>query len=140
MTMAMATRAWRPGVHWLVALLLATMATTGCAMTNQPNATDAGPAQRVIVKFRDDSPAGRDPSAVQARLDGIAAAGAGTPGAALRWLHRTGVGADVITVTPPLDAAQTARLLERLSAAPDVEYVEPDGRMRIAPGAAAPVR
>ena len=138
--MTMATRAWRPGLHWLVALLLATMATTGCAMTNQPTARDAGPAQRVIVKFRDDSPAGRDPAAVQARLDAMATADLGGPGVTLRWLHRTGVGADVVVATPPLAPAQMQSLLARLSAAADVEYAEPDGRMRIAPDVTPPAR
>lgn len=134
------TRAWQPCMRWLATLLLTTMATTGCAMTNQPTEADAGPAQRFIVKFRDDSPAGRDAAAVQARLDAMAVADAAGPGVTLRWLHRTGVGADVIVVTPQLAPAQAHGLLERLSAAPDVEYAEPDGRMRIAPDTATPAR
>ncbi|MEZ0469447.1 hypothetical protein [Luteimonas salinilitoris] len=96
-----------------------------------------GPYQRFIVKYRGDSAPGRDSRAVQARLDRAAAApgvstGDGTP-PALTWQRRLGVQADVFKADRPLDRDQAQRLMQRLADDPDVEYVEVDAMMGIAP-------
>ncbi|NZA26667.1 hypothetical protein H0E84_09740 [Luteimonas sp. SJ-92] len=98
-----------------------------------------GPYQRFIVKYRSDSAPGRDPRAVQSRLDrAVAASGLmlsdeDTP-LALQWQRRLAVQADVLQAERPLDRAEARRLLEALAADPDVEYVEVDALMRAGPG------
>ncbi|WP_149195972.1 hypothetical protein [Luteimonas suaedae] len=96
-----------------------------------------GPYQRFIVKYRGDSAPGRDPGAVQARLDRAAASsGLSTGGdvpSALAWQRRLGVQADVVKVDRPLDRDQAQRLMQRLADDPDVEYVEVDAMMGIDP-------
>ncbi|WP_143703868.1 MULTISPECIES: hypothetical protein [Luteimonas] len=120
----------------MLALLLTTM--TGCAMATQQTALPAdGSYQRFIVKYREASAPGRDPAAVQPRLD--AAASTVAP-VTLAWQRRMGVQADVFTTSVPLDADAAQELMQRLSDDPDVEYVEPDGRMGIGPGPALPER
>lgn len=90
-----------------------------------------GPYQRFIVKFREGSLPARDSALVASALEGAARdAGAG----GLEWLHRLGVGADVVRSTRPLDQDQARRLVERIVADPDVEYVEVDAMMRAGPG------
>ncbi len=90
-----------------------------------------GPYQRFIVKYRADSAPGRDPQAVQPRLD-KAADGSG-PAVRLQWLRRMGVQADVFQADAPLDRERAQQLLDTLAADPDVEYVEVDGRVGIDP-------
>lgn len=95
-----------------------------------------GPYQRFIVKYRRDSVPGRDPKAVQVRLD-RAAASSGLSGGdvappAAAWQRRMGVQADVFKTERPLDREQALRLMRRLADDPDVEYVEVDALMGIA--------
>ncbi|WP_407354254.1 hypothetical protein [Luteimonas sp. R10] len=96
-----------------------------------------GPYQRFIVKYRSDSVPGRDPGKVQARLDRAAAssglsAGDGAP-QAVSWQRRLAVQADVFKTDRPLGREQALRLMRRLAADPDVEYVEVDAMMGVAP-------
>ncbi len=114
-------------------LLLACLTTMmGCAMANQQAELPGdGTYQRFIVKYREASAPGRDPAAVQPRLDAVAATMAPVT---LEWMRRMGVNADVFKTGAPIDAAQAQQLIERLSDDPDVEYVEIDGRMGIGPG------
>lgn len=100
-----------------------------------------GPYRRFIVKFHPDSVPGRDPRAVQPRLERAAAASAlmlrdeDTP-LAISWQRRLAVMADVVQAERPLDRDEAQRLLDALAQDPDVEYVEADAIMRAAPGPA----
>ena len=84
--------------------------------------------QRFIVKYRDGSEPALRKEVVQARLDAKA-----TDGVALSWQRRLGVQADVFTTSRPLTAGEAEALMRRFSGDPDVEYIEPDRRMGIAP-------
>jgi len=115
---------------------------SGCAMGGDPPATSSSEAgamqQRFIVRYTPGSAPERDPALVADRVT-QSARGAGlvdvkgTPGT-VTWLRRLGVGADLVSIEPMLDAAQSQRLLDALNAESDVEYAEPDGRMTIGPG------
>ncbi|NYZ61674.1 hypothetical protein [Luteimonas deserti] len=117
------------------------MMTAGCAMANQQG-VDQGdrPGQRFIVKFREGTSEGRDPAAVQPRLDAAMDAIAADRGVRLQWLHRMGIGADVVRASAPVDPAAVDALLAQLSADPDVEYAELDGMMHIGPVPEPPAR
>lgn len=91
-----------------------------------------GPWQRFIIKFRQDSGPGRDQGQVQTALDRVAARldPDGAYGLRLAWERRLGIGADVFQADRPLQQAEARRLMETLSADPDVEYLEVDAVMR----------
>jgi hypothetical protein len=132
------TLARRFGAAFFVSALLL----SGCAMGGDPPATTSSEVsamqQRFIVRYTPGSAPERDPGRVAERI-AASARGAGLvdargmPGK-VTWLRRLAVGADVVSIDPQLDAAQSQRLLETLNAEPDVEYAEPDGRMTIGPG------
>ncbi|MFL6588056.1 MAG: hypothetical protein ACJ8GV_14370 [Luteimonas sp.] len=132
------TLARRFGAAFFVSALLL----SGCAMGGDPPATTSSEVsamqQRFIVRYTPGSGPERDPGRVAERI-AASARGAGLvdargmPGK-VTWLRRLAVGADVVSIDPQLDVAQSQRLLETLNAEPDVEYAEPDGRMTIGPG------
>lgn len=115
---------------------------SGCAMGGDPPATTSNEVsamqQRFIVRYTPGSAPERDPALVAVRI-AESARGAGLvdtkgmPGK-VTWLRRLAVGADVVSIEPALDAAQSQRLLAALNAESDVQYAEPDGRMTIGPG------
>lgn len=86
----------------------------------------------VIVKFRANSPEFRDAKA----RDGAVAAALGRAAPLLRATagkalpqpaqRRMAVGADLLSLSTPLDANDVATLVKELAANPNVEYVEPD--------------
>lgn len=126
---------------WLAALALMLMTTVGCAMATQQHVLQGdGPWQRFIVKYREGSAPRADSAAVQPRLDAAAKAVAAETGITLRWTHRMGIGADLVTASAPLDRTQAQRLLAHWQADPDVEYAEVDGMMTIGPVPEPPVR
>ncbi|MEO6169612.1 MAG: hypothetical protein ABIO84_01530 [Lysobacter sp.] len=90
--------------------------------------------QRFIVKYRADTPPGRDPASARERLAGVQSA-SGIP---LEWLRRLGVDADVFKAAQPLDRQAAAALMERFSADPDVEYIEVDSVLTIRTGVDIP--
>lgn len=89
--------------------------------------------QRFIVKYRAGTGPAQDQTLVPARLAGAAAQLGATDAPVLRWERRLGVGADVFVSTPALDRARAQALLEALAADPEVQYVEVDAMMQIAP-------
>ena len=90
--------------------------------------------QRFIVKYRPDTPPGKDPASARERLAGVQSA-SGIP---LEWLRRLGVDADVFKAAQPLDRQAAAALMERFSADPDVEYIEVDSVLTIRTGVDIP--
>ena len=128
--------------HFGAAFFVPALLLSGCAMGGDPPATPSSEVsamqQRFIVRYTPGSAPERDPALVADRI-AESARGAGLvdakgmPGK-VTWLRRLAVGADVVSIDPELDAAQTQRLLEALNAEADVEYAEPDGRMTIGPG------
>lgn len=126
------------------ALVLPAALLCGCA-TGSPPAT--GPTetrameQRFIVRYQDDSAPGKAQDRV---ADAVSQVGrqAGVLDAdsspQVTWLRRLAVGADVVSITPALDASGAQRLLEALNADPDVVYAEPDSVMTIGPGPRRP--
>ena len=120
-----------------VVLSLAAALAAACAAPPGANAMPAAPTasstpagqHRFIVRFREGSAAARSPEAAQRKLDAMAP----VPGVELQWQRRLGVGADLFFSSRPLDAAQAEALMQRFRADPDVEYVEPDGRMTVDP-------
>lgn len=99
------------------------------------NLPDEGSWKRFIVKYRADSEPGRDPQAVQLRLEQAASVVARDAASGLRlsWKSRLGIGADVFKADRLLDRAEAGRLMEVLAADPDLEYVEVDGLMQAYP-------
>ncbi|MCD9005550.1 hypothetical protein LDO31_04735 [Luteimonas sp. XNQY3] len=124
------------------ACLVPALLLSGCAMGGDPPATTSSEVsamqQRFIVRYTPGSGPERDPALVAERI-AQSARGAGlvdakgVPGK-VTWLRRLAVGADVVSIDPVLDAAQSQRLLDALNAEADVEYAEPDSRMTIGPG------
>ena len=90
--------------------------------------------QRFIVKYRADTPPGKDPASARERLAGVQSA-SGIP---LEWLRRLGVDADVFKAAQPLDRQAAAALMERFSADHDVEYIEVDSVLTIRTGVDIP--
>lgn len=119
-----------------VALLLAMPQLSACAAQQganamSPDTTASVPAagqSRFIVKFREGSAPLQDTRAVQSKLASVAPAGV-----QLEWQRRLGVQADLFFTSRPLDAAEAEALMQRFRDDPDVEYIEPDGRMGIDP-------
>lgn len=128
----------RFGAAFFVSALLL----SACVMGGDPAATTSSEVsamqQRFIVRYTPGSAPERDPALVADRI-AQSARGAGlvdakgVPGK-VTWLRRLAVGADVVSIDPALDAAQSQRLLDALNAEPDVAYAEPDSRMTIGPG------
>lgn len=115
----------------LAAGLLAACAASTGATDMPPNATPTqaeGTFHRFIVKYRDGSEPALRKDVVQARLDAMA-----PQGVALSWQRRMGVQADVFTTSRPLSVDEAQALMRRFTEDPDVEYIEPDRRMGIAP-------
>ena len=90
-----------------------------------------GPYQRFIVRYRADSPAGRESAAVPEKLREAAATL--DPAPTLSWQRRLAVGGDVFTVDRPLDKDQARRLMQAIAADPQVESIEVDRRLGIDP-------
>jgi subtilisin family serine protease len=114
---------------WILLALVSMLAIAASLPPTRPSAPAAAATRtaalhdRFLVRFREGSPA-RD--SVAARNQALAVAGQEF-GVQLRAVLRLAVGADVVTSDRPLDAAKTARLLQRLAANPHVEYAEIDG-------------
>lgn len=91
-----------------------------------------GPFGQFIVKYRDGSQPLKQGSAVQPRLERTAAQ-FGKRALKLSWKHRMGINADVFSVSPALDRADAVALMNVFAADPDVEFIEPDNHISIAP-------
>ena len=119
-----------------LALLLAMPQLSACAAPQGANAMSAdttatNPAagqSRFIVKFREGSAPLQDTLAARSKLASVAPAGV-----QLEWQRRLGVQADLFFTSRPLDAAEAEALMQRFRDDPDVEYIEPEGRMGIDP-------
>ncbi len=98
-----------------------------------------GRYQRFIVKYRPASKPGRNPAAVQERLDAVASA-LGTAGVPLRleWQRRLAVDADVVKASRPLIRDEAAALMAQFARDPQVEYIEVDGVVTIRQGMDVP--
>jgi hypothetical protein len=90
-----------------------------------------GPFQRFIVRYRADSPAGRESANVPEKLRQAAAAL--DPAPVLSWQRRLAVGGDVFTVDRPLDREQARQLMQAFAADPQVQSIEVDRRLGIDP-------
>lgn len=95
-------------------------------------AAGAGPFGQFIVKYRDDSQPLKQVGAVQPRLERTAAQ-FGKRGLTLTWKHRMGINADVFSVSPALDRAEAAALMNAFAADPDVQFIEPDNHISLGP-------
>jgi serine protease len=92
----------------------------------KPAAPDTTPVDRFIVRFRDGAPERVD---ARARDEALAAAGRDS-GVALQPMRRLAVGAELVRASRKLDAADAARLVQRLAANPHVQYAEADRRVQ----------
>ncbi|MFC4726685.1 S8 family serine peptidase [Coralloluteibacterium thermophilus] len=95
----------------------------------------AGGSDRIIVKYREGSPARQDPAAAVARVQAAIAREQGVSiasGDAVQASHlrRLGVGADLIRLSRPLDARQLDAVLRGIAADREVEYAEPDVKQK----------
>ena len=91
------------------------------------NAADAGYTDRIIVKYRT-APANKVAEAAQLRGTELPAA---RMGLAMRRLHTTALGSQVLKADRKLSLAEAERLADDIAAAdPNVEYAEPDLIMR----------
>lgn len=89
------------------------------------------PADGFIVGYRSGSLLRTDSSLMQRSLTGAAASVFGRDAApALRRERRLGIGAELIAVDRKLDRADVERLMRQIALDPDVEYVEPNIRLR----------
>lgn len=83
---------------------------------------------RFIVKYRDGSAAQVDPAAMARSLkSAVPPQGRGHgKRTALAHIRRIATGADLVSVSRPLDRAEAASLMRQIGNDPDVEYVEVD--------------
>ena len=84
------------------------------------------PTQRLIVKFRDGPMATRQSLSVSGRVAALAAEG----GVTLRTLRTMALGAHVVELASAVPMREALAIALRLAASADVEYVEPDRRVR----------
>ncbi|MGV8941599.1 MAG: hypothetical protein ACOH1P_08705 [Lysobacter sp.] len=145
----------RGGLAATLALAMSACAAGGPAghdVTSEPTRSDAaagvarigelpgdGQYQRFIVRYRPASEPGRNPAAVQGRLDAVASA-LSVPGDPLRleWQRRLAVDADVLKASRPLDRDEAAALMAQFARDPQVEYIEVDGVVTIRQGVDVP--
>lgn len=99
-------------------------ATAHAFVTNNPSEIPAAaPAtDRIIVKFRDNTPMATASSLPQAVLDEASL----TAGAELQHVRRLSTGAQLLRLDMRTDSTELAEIIGRLQQDPDVEYVEPD--------------
>lgn len=127
----------RPSAIAMSALLLGSVHLAACAaqtganaMPPATNVSESSAGQhRFIVKYREGSAPARSADAAKARLDAMPV----VEGVELQWQRRLGVQADLFFTSRPLEAGEAEALLQHFRADPDVEYIEPDGRMGIDP-------
>jgi serine protease len=103
---------------------------TASMMNTSSLAPDAS-VDRFIVKYKSGTAERGAASAVQSKLDRLAAA---FPAKA-RHLRRMGTGSDVITTARRLNVTEAKAFMRAIASDPNVEYVEPDAPMS---GSAAP--
>ncbi|TDK30180.1 hypothetical protein [Luteimonas terrae] len=128
----------RLGAACFVPALLLSACAMGGDPPTRPTSEASAMQQRFIVRYVPGTAPERDSTLVADRIEATARSAGivdarGSPGD-VTWLRRLAVGADVVSITPELDAAQAQRLLDALNADADVQYAEPDGRMTIGPG------
>jgi serine protease len=98
------------------------------SMAHPAHAAD-GPPQQIIVKWRDNLPAG-DPAAFTAQV--LRSAGV-RHGVSLQRVRSTADGADIVKPSRPVSRAEMDHIIKTLSDNPHVEYVEEDSLMRPMP-------
>jgi len=99
-------------------------ATAHAFVTGNPSETPAAaPAtDRIIVKYKDNTPMATANSLPQAVLDEASL----TAGAELQHVRRLSTGAQLLRLDMRTDNTELAEIIGRLQQDPDVEYVEPD--------------
>jgi serine protease len=105
------------------ALVLALPVHAGAAALVDP---DEVPTQRLIVKFREGPTATRQSLSATGRVAALASEG----GVTLKTLRTMALGAHVVELGSAVPLREARAIARRLAASADVEYVEPDRRLR----------
>ena len=126
----MSDRGPLPGSGWRAGILLAAAAlVVALPMRAGAAATTDGsevPTQRLIVKFRDGPTATRQSLSASGRVAALAA----DSGVSMRTLRTMALGAHVVELGSAVPLREALAIARRLAASADVEYVEPDRRVR----------
>ena len=88
-----------------------------------------GPAQQVIIKWRD-APSAKE---LEARTANSLRAAGAHHGVTLQWLRTMGTGASIYKVTPTLEPRELDALLKTLGKDSNVEYAEADSMLQTMP-------
>ncbi len=106
-------------VGLLFAVILSFFATTASALDLGDN---AGPPQRLIVKFKENHAHANHGALVSGLAKGVGL----RLGVTLNHLHRNALGADIMKIGRHVDKSEMAALIAEFKNNPDVEYVEED--------------
>jgi serine protease len=109
----------------LLAALVAATGPAGAATVDSAESSDP-PTQRLIVKFRDDASASLRAMSAQDRVARLSA----DMNIGLMSIRTMALGAHVVARDRTVPMAEARAIASRLAASADVEYVEPDRRMR----------
>jgi hypothetical protein len=115
--------------HWFKVLLVAMWLVGWSSGIPSRVSAAEGPAQQIILKWRDALPE-KERAAITA---GVLREAGARHGVSLEYLRSTAVGGSIYKPSRALSREEMADLIRTLAADPNVEYVEEDGLMRPMP-------